>query len=43
MTDNKIGEHVKKLMTYSKKDLAVMYANLDYAFNQLVKQLTIKK
>lgn len=42
-TDKTIAEHVKELMTYSKKDLAVMYANLSWCFNQIVKPVKAKK
>lgn len=40
--DKTIGEHVKKLMTYSKRDLAVMYANLHWCYSEVAKHLMVK-
>lgn len=42
MKEKTIEEHVKELMkNQSKKDLAVMYANLFWCFNQITKQIGI--
>lgn len=41
-TDPTIGQHVKKLMKYSKRDLAVMYANLHWCYEQITSRLRVK-
>lgn len=42
-TERTIGEHVSEPMKYSKRDLAVMYANLSWCFNEITKDYTMVK